>query len=439
MTSQFHNTLPNALPFTNQGTYSDTQRLFKLELARVHNNLAISYCFSGDYVKGRYEQEKAHNILEDTLPNDHRAIAESLHIKALLQSCSGAETAEINALYASARDIHHNVLDLYNAQDIKSLYSNALQHDVQGNYADAQRLYRLSSAQIHYRLAICNCMSGEFEKCRHQLRLLQEISADYKDERTIANSVYVEALLQSCAREETEQTEDLYKKALEIRQNLFGIFHEDTIISLCGLGIYYFNQLNYDDAERLYVIALKIRVDILGPNDASTAISYCHLGELYVKQGRYHDAEESLIQAQRIQELHVQPNNIDVAKTIYINATLLHHRGNIIEAMSLYRRALTIQKDVLGSHLLTEATLTQIGNCLLSLKRYNEAETPFKEALDIRINVLGDSHRETVLLRNVLANCFESQQKYDDAILMRSNDRIAKTYNIVFTKDARNI
>ena len=67
------------------------------------------------------------------------------------------------------------------------------------------------------------------------------------------------------------KAEPLYRKALRIRQKVFGPEHPDTATSLNNLAALYNDMGDYATAESLYREAVEIRQKVLGRIDEATA------------------------------------------------------------------------------------------------------------------------------------------------------------------------
>ncbi len=89
---------------------------------------------------------------------------------------------------------------------------------------------------------------------------------------------------------EYKKAEELYKKALEISEQILGEEHPSTATSYNNLAGVYASQGEYKKAEELYKKALEIRERVLGEEHPSTATSYNNLAGVYASQGEYKKA-----------------------------------------------------------------------------------------------------------------------------------------------------
>lgn len=308
------------------------------------------------------------------------------------------------------------------------VYTITVRYTSQGCFNDAKISYlhainstpnskKKNLATLLNGLASLYCFWGKYSDIGAVRDKAELICTTEGDELGLADSLYIKAFFQSCSMAETDETRVLYEKALEIRKRMLVPGHADIALSLYGLGLYNFNQNNLKDALHLYIEALEIR-KALDPHHRDTGMSFCHLGGLYIAQGEHELALDALKHAQNIQ-MNLEPNHIDIARTLSNMATLLYCQQNYVNALDHFMQALTIEKCVFGSHLLTAATHFNIGNCYRSLSDVVKAEQHFRSSLKIRKRILGDEHRDTIQLMQILADCLEEQQQYDRAIHMR--------------------
>src|SRR5207245_11369421 len=87
------------------------------------------------------------------------------------------------------------------------------------------------------------------------------------------------------ARAQNAQAEPLFKKALEIREQVLGAKDADTASTLHDLAWLYLDQGRYKEAEPLYQRAFNIRKQVLGTKDPDTAYSLQCLTRLYSSHG----------------------------------------------------------------------------------------------------------------------------------------------------------
>ena len=87
------------------------------------------------------------------------------------------------------------------------------------------------------------------------------------------------------------EAEPLAVRAMQVREQVLGAEHPDTLASVNNLALLYKSQGRYAEAEPLYQRALAAFERVLGPEHPNTLTSVNNLAGLYARQGRYAEAE----------------------------------------------------------------------------------------------------------------------------------------------------
>ncbi|EXK26980.1 hypothetical protein FOMG_16420 [Fusarium oxysporum f. sp. melonis 26406] len=77
-----------------------------------------------------------------------------------------------------------------------------------------------------------------------------------------------------------DEDEEISAKVLELRRQVLGEKHPDTIRSLADLGTTYHAQGRYDEALQLHQTALDLRRHVLGENHPDTMQSVAYLASI---------------------------------------------------------------------------------------------------------------------------------------------------------------
>jgi tetratricopeptide (TPR) repeat protein len=208
----------------------------------------------------------------------------------------------------------------------------------------------------------------------------------------------------------------LFRRALAIREKVFGIEHVSVASSLNNLAGLYYNIGKYTEAESIWNRALTITENAFGNEDMRVATMLNNLAELYTKQGRYVQAEPLYDQSLAIYRKTLGDEHPSVAVSFNNLAELYLQQGKYAEAEPLLKRALDIKEKLLGAEHPDAATsLNAIAVLYYSLGRYAEAEPLSKRALDIREKAFGSTHPEVANSLNNLAELYRKQGNYADA------------------------
>jgi tetratricopeptide (TPR) repeat protein len=122
----------------------------------------------------------------------------------------------------------------------------------------------------------------------------------------------------------------------------------------------------------------------------------------------------------KLQKL-IHPNRAETAESLSQLATLLHDKGDYVQAEPLYRRALAIRQQVLGeNHPDTALSLNNLAALLDAKGDYGQAKPLFRRALAIREQVLGENHPDTAIsLGNLAGSLEKAKGDYVQAELLR--------------------
>ena len=102
--------------------------------------------------------------------------------------------------------------------------------------------------------------------------------------------------------------------------------------------------------------------------------------------------------------------------SIYNVALVLYRQKKFDEAEPFYREALEARRQVLGdTHLKTLETIHNLASLLKFQSKLAEAESLYREALEGYRNALGDAHHITLLIFPTLASLLKDQDKFEEA------------------------
>jgi tetratricopeptide (TPR) repeat protein len=189
--------------------------------------------------------------------------------------------------------------------------------------------------------------------------------------------------------------------------------------TLNDLGLTYWEQGRYQEAEPLFLLSLSIKQSAKSDKTPEYATTLTNLGLLYNTEGRYTEAEPKLLDALTIRERILASNDPDLAHS-YNNLALLYDNLNQIQkAIPLYEKALALRQTALGlSHPKTVLTLNLLGNLYLREAHLSKAEPLFIQILQIRQQELGTAHPTVLTLMWKLANIYSEQGKYHDSLAL---------------------
>lgn len=391
------------------------------------------YC----YLRGRYVEavplcQRALQIVGVTLGNEHRSVAETLNILALIYSAQG-RYKEAEPLYQRAIRIYEADLGSEHPSLVPKLSNLASLYSSQGLYEKAELLY-LRSLHINETALgtehpdATHVMKGLADLYRHQgrfeeaedlyLRTLHiKESASSSEHSSIAETLNGLGNLY-LAQQQFEKAEPLYLRACRIYEAVPQDEHPHFGQTLINLANSYQGQERHEEAEALYLRALRIAEATLGSKHLVIASTLNNLALLYRAQGHYELAEPFQLRSLAITEAALGLEHPSVATTLNNLAVLYAAHERYEEAEPLYLRSLRIRETTLGTeHYFVAQTLNNLANLYRTQRRYEEAESLFLRSLSIKEAVLGMEHSDVASTLNNLALSYSAQGRYEEAEL----------------------
>jgi CHAT domain-containing protein/Tfp pilus assembly protein PilF len=318
----------------------------------------------------------------------HPHYAQSLNNLALLYQAQG-EYAQAEPLYRQALEIYKHALGERHPDYGTSLHNLASLYRAKGEYAQAEPLAQKA-------LDLRKEVLGE----RHP---------DYGTSLNNLASLYL-------AQGEYAQAEPLYRQALEMSKHALGERHPAYAQSLNNLAAFYVAQGEYAKAEPLCRQALDIIKQALGEGHPLYAQSLHNLADLYLYQGEYAKAQPLFRQARDLIKQVLGERHPDYARSLNNLAGLYYSQGEYAQAEPLYRQARDIYKQVLGKrHPHYATSLNNLADLYRLQGEYTQAESLYRKALVIRKEVLGERHPAYAQSLNNLALLYQAQGEYAKA------------------------
>jgi tetratricopeptide (TPR) repeat protein len=181
-------------------------------------------------------------------------------------------------------------------------------------------------------------VSAEKSAERGLLAELREEERKGTQDLALAGTLYRLAILRR-QQGDFAEAEQLYRRALEIRERVQGPNHADVAMVLNNLAALEAAQGHYDAAQPLLERALAIRQTALGEDNVLTAESLSNLALLHAAKGDATAAEPLYQRALSILEKTNTPRPGDVARVLDNYAALLHETGRDADADALEARA----------------------------------------------------------------------------------------------------
>ena len=277
--------------------------------------------------------------------------------------------------------------------------------------------------------------------------LLKDIKADADPGAFLKGKILNTSGLVYHSIGEYSLAEGFHKKALMIREKIFGEDHTDTASSYNNLASVYISLGQYNQAKELLEKALVIWKKINGENHVDVAASYNNLASVYSSLGEYNQAKELHEKALVIWKKIFGEGHAEVA-TGYDNlASVYSSLGKYSQAKGLHEKALIIRKKILGEeHADIASSYNNLATVYYYLEEYNKVRKLLRKALVINEKIFGEDHTRTATNYFNLASVYSSlgeynqaKDLYEKALMIRKkifgedHADIASTYNKLAT------
>ncbi|CAJ1968179.1 unnamed protein product [Cylindrotheca closterium] len=140
----------------------------------------------------------------------------------------------------------------------------------------------------------------------------------------------------------------------------------------------------------------------------------CHIYQF--EEGNSRKARETLETVLEIQTEDLGEDDIAVAKTLMYIGSILREEGDFNEAFEKLNRSLAIRVKKLGRHCDTADSYEEIGITFQRQGEHEQAKEMFREALDIKREILPNDHIEVTGLYEREALSLSNQGKFSEAI-----------------------
>jgi hypothetical protein len=198
-------------------------------------------------------------------------------------------------------------------------------------------------------------------------------------------------------RGQWDAAEELQMQVMEIYKKKLGADHPETLLSIGNLASTYWIQERLDAAEELEVQVMEMRKKKLGADHLLTLNSMANLGSIYQSQGRWDAAEELGVQVIEVLKKKRGADHPDTLSNMANLAFTYQGQGRWNVAEELGVQVIEIRKKKLGAD--HPHTLISIGNLALTYKkqrRWGVAEELEVQVMEMFKKKLGADHPYTL-------------------------------------------
>jgi tetratricopeptide (TPR) repeat protein len=210
--------------------------------------------------------------------------------------------------------------------------------------------------------------------------------------------------------------ENVARAVLEVRTQVLGSEHPDTLKSRNRLAVALWRQAKFIEAEADFRKLIKLDEKALGPEHPDTLKSRHCLAAVLYREGKYVEAEAEERPVLKLREKVLGIGNPDTLRTRMIVAEALSGEGKHVEAEAEFRELIKLQSEILGpENPETLVTRQWLAWELAQGGKYAEAEADFRELIKVQEKVQGPEHPDTLLGRDGLAWVLGREGKHSEA------------------------
>lgn len=218
------------------------------------------------------------------------------------------------------------------------------------------------------------------------------------------------------------------QKAVDTRRTIDPASEELAQI-LEDYGAIKWNTQRYSDAEKIFSDSLEMRKALFGEESLEVASSLNYLAANHDRQGKHEEAQGLYERALELRKkLATEPNRTDlIARSTNNLGTCLRSQKKFDEAIRYFEDAVRMVEQKYGKDYIDVGNgKNNIATCLYGKKEYGAAERMFLDALDIKKRALGDKNYYLATTYEGLADTYrelgrlaDAEQHYAHALEMR--------------------
>ena len=210
--------------------------------------------------------------------------------------------------------------------------------------------------------------------------------------------------------------EQLEVQVMNMRKNLLGAEHPDTLRSMGSLASTYSHQGRWDEAEQLEIQVMEMKKRLLGAEHPDTLRSMGNLASTYFHQGRWGEAEQLMIQVMGMMKRLLGAEHPDTLTSMGNLASTYSHQERWIEAEQLEIQVVEMMKKLFGAeHPDTLKSMRNLASIYSHQERWNEAEQLEIQVVEMMKKLFSAEHPDTLKSMRNLASTYSHQGRWNEA------------------------
>ena len=214
----------------------------------------------------------------------------------------------------------------------------------------------------------------------------------------------------------SRESETNLRRALELYRAAYPTGHRSIYRTLNSLGLSYYEQGLFDEAERHVSEAVGGNRAEPGPRSINLATTLSNLAMIQRAKGEFADAEPAAREAVELYRKAEPPDERLLVNGLTNLALLLKTTNRFDEAEAALREAIELGRRTLPEgDLVLATTLTNLAGVLKNEGKLDEAEVLCREALTIRRQAMSSGHPDVVPPLTMLASVLREKGDYAGA------------------------
>jgi len=287
-----------------------------------------------------------------------------------------------------------------------------------------QKLYGDENAQTvtnYQALASLALNKGDLVQAESLYQKVLPIYRKQKKEGTIVNAGVLAAALNDYAlilrnQGRVGEAEPLLREGVELSSQVPPTYHNLVSTMRTNLALMRADQGDFDEAEKLHRITISEDRLIPGRERLELAHALRGLGDVLIVKGHLNEAESVLSEAEELYRKLVGDLFPNQAFTFHSEAYLFYLKGDYQPAEKYVNKAIEISNQILHpSHPAFFFYRTVLGLILNRTGRPREAEKLLRDTLKSRVAAYGEHYYYAALTRLPLGECLATLKRFDEA------------------------
>jgi len=356
--------------------------------ATIHNTIGNTYRSLGRYGEAEQQHREAVEILTTLHGRHERATLDSINMLAHTILRQG-RYREAESLYCKILETNRQVAGKEDPATITYMSNLALTLGEQGSYAEAESLQR--------------------EALDLSIRVLGD---EHVQSVKLMNNLAISLAQQNA----TTEAETILRRILEIQERIRDETDHSTLQALSNLALLLINRGEHEEAESILLRTIEIYRGDFGDDHPETLKNQSSLVRVYQRQKRFDEAEELAREVFERQDRTLGKRNPDTLLTLFCLSKTLLALGRPSEAEALQREVLLIGRDVLGAdHPNIIETIQGLSLTLLKQGKHEEAASLILEGLESAERIQSRPSWCIGQFRANLGQCLVKLERYDEA------------------------